>query len=322
MASTVLRKMLPRRLKSLIRRTIRSEVEAHLATIPRDAPVDKEAVLRDVEASLRAKGFAEVLMPNRMGSSSYVLPKVPETTPGHCCFHESSPLPIPPKDLWVGYGANVEAFLALGRDHIGAMRRIIAETGGSVESAGRILDFGCATGRMIRWLHDLSDTCEIWGTDINSLWVTWCKQYLNPPFHFAASPTVPHLPFEDRYFGLIYAGSVFTHIDDLADAWFLELRRILRPGGRLYITVHDQVTIEKAEEWPDDNWLLRFLHSCPEYASYRRSNFGMFAVGRGMFSQVFYDVDYLTRKLGPFFKTLDVSVGAHGHQTAILFERL
>jgi SAM-dependent methyltransferase len=322
MASTVLRKMLPRRVKSLIRRTIRSEVEAHLAALPCDASIDKEVVLRDVESSLRAKGFAEVFLPNRTGSSSYMLPKVPETTPEHCCFHESSPLPIPPKDLWIGYGDSVETFLAGGRVHIEAMRRIIAETGGSVESAGRILDFGCATGRMIRWLHDLSDSCEIWGTDINSLWLHWCKQYLSPPFHFAVSPTVPHLPFEDRYFGLIYAGSVFTHIDDLADAWFLELRRILRPGGRLFITVHDQVTIEKAEEWSDDHWLLRFLHSCPEYAAYSRSNFGMFTVGRGMFSQVFYDVDYLTRKLGPFFKTLDVSVGAHGHQTAILFERL
>ena len=46
----------------------------------------------------------------------------------------------------------------------------------------------------------------------------------------------------------------------------------------------------------------------------------MFTVGRGMFSQVFYDVDYLTRKLGPFFTCSMSSVGAYGHQTAILFE--
>jgi ubiquinone/menaquinone biosynthesis C-methylase UbiE len=43
-----------------------------------------------------------------------------------------------------------------------------------------------------------------------------------------------------QYFDLIYCGSVFTHIDDLADAWLLELRRITRPGGRIYVTVHDK----------------------------------------------------------------------------------
>lgn len=29
------------------------------------------------------------------------------------------------------------------------------------------------------------------------------------------------LKFADGYFDVIYGGSVFTHIDDLADAWFL-----------------------------------------------------------------------------------------------------
>jgi ubiquinone/menaquinone biosynthesis C-methylase UbiE len=44
---------------------------------------------------------------------------------------------------------------------------------------------------------------------------------------------LPHLPFEDRSFDVVYAGSVFTHIDDLAQTWFLELRRVLHAGGML-----------------------------------------------------------------------------------------
>ncbi len=55
---------------------------------------------------------------------------------------------------------------------------------------------------------------------------------------------------------------------------------------------------------------------------YARSDFGMFTIGRALDSQVFYDVDYLSRKLSPFFRTLSVGIAAHGHQTAIVLERL
>ena len=94
---------------------------------------------------------------------------------------------------------------------------------------------------MIRWLADLAQECQIWASKIDARQSLWCQENLSPPFNFATVTTAPHLPFEDRYFDLIYCGSVFTHIDhDLADAWLLELKRIIRPGGRVYITVHDK----------------------------------------------------------------------------------
>ena len=251
MPTTMLRKVLPKRLKAFIKEAIRREVETYLTLIPRDAGIDLETIRRDVETGLRDRGYVEAIWPHQPGSRCYMIPKTPERTPEKCLHHESSSLPIPPKDLWLGYGQTAEEFLASGEENIRAMREMLERTGAPIESAGRIMEFGCATGRMIRWLHDLSDSCEIWGTDISSGWITWCKQYLSPPFHFATTTTSPHLPFEDRYFGLIYAGSVFTHIDDLADAWFMELRRVLRPGGRLYITVHDQDTIAKLQKSPD-----------------------------------------------------------------------
>jgi SAM-dependent methyltransferase len=61
---------------------------------------------------------------------------------------------------------------------------------------------------------------------------------------FATGTTAPHVPFEDRTFDLIYCGSVFTHISELAEAWLLELRRILRPGGYVYVTIHTRHTID------------------------------------------------------------------------------
>jgi SAM-dependent methyltransferase len=49
----------------------------------------------------------------------------------------------------------------------------------------------------------------------------------------------PPLPFEDASFDLVYSISVFTHLDEeMQDAWLNELKRVLRPGGILIITVH------------------------------------------------------------------------------------
>ena len=67
---------------------------------------------------------------------------------------------------------------------------------------------------------------------------------LTPEFHFITNTTEPHLPFEDKHFDLVYCGSVFTHIMDLPDAWFLELRRVVKRGGLLYITVNDKHSAE------------------------------------------------------------------------------
>ena len=79
-----------------------------------------------------------------------------------------------------------------------------------------------------------ASTAEFWGADISAEHILWANRHLRPPFRFVTThdPAAP-LPFGDGSFQMIYAGSVFTHIADLADAWLLELRRVLAPGGRM-----------------------------------------------------------------------------------------
>ncbi len=83
---------------------------------------------------------------------------------------------------------------------------------------------------MLRWFPG-GDGTERWGCDIKGETIAWCQQHPSPPMHFVTTTTLPHLPFEDKYFDFVYCGSVFTHIIDLPDAWFLELRREIRPAG-------------------------------------------------------------------------------------------
>lgn len=230
-------------------------------------------------------------------------------------------LPIPPKDLWLGYGKTNEEYL-WGKLQIKKMLEIVEASDFIFSKGDRILDFGCGAGRMIRWLKPLSDMCEIWGTDISSEHIYWANQYLKPPFNFATTTTIPHLPFEDRYFSLIYAGSVFTHIDDLADAWLLEMRRILKPDGRLYITLHDYNSILQLETLDvyKDMWLRKFMNNSKLFTD-NKENFGMIVNGRGPASQVFYDKDYFTKSVNTIFDVLSVNNGAYGFQTGYLLRR-
>jgi ubiquinone/menaquinone biosynthesis C-methylase UbiE len=261
--------------------------------------------------------FCPTFVPYMPEASCYLLPKARAgVSPG-------APRPVPPRETWISqkYGTSADEYLASGRRDTQEMLDIVNRAGVSLEGLGHILEFGCGDGRMIRWLEHLAGDREIWGTDVDAGRIVWCKQHLGPPFRFLTTTTVPHLPFEDRYFGFIYAGSVFTHIDDLADTWIAELRRILRPGGKLFITVHLKNDVALLDEKYPHSGLAKLLHSYPEYDRFIRSDFDMFTIGRSSGSYVFYDIDYLRKGLEPLFRILSVTEGVRLYQNALLLER-
>jgi ubiquinone/menaquinone biosynthesis C-methylase UbiE len=237
-----------------------------------------------------------------------------------------SGLPVPPESLWAGYGKTEEAFLNSGKHDIETIMELVNPDDSFIHKANRILDFGCASGRMIRWLADLGEGYEIWGVDVSALHIAWCQENLSPPFNFATVTTAPHLPFEDKYFDLIYCGSVFTHIDDLADAWLLELKRIMRIGGRLYVTVHDKHTVDLVinhlDRVPYAENFRRLLMTFDKHIDFQRSNYYMFTMFPGKpESQVFYDIDYLRQHWGRILNIISVTPEAYGYQTALVMEK-
>ena len=131
---------------------------------------------------------------------------------------------------------------------------------------------------------------------------------------------MPHLPFEDRYFDLIYCGSVFTHIDDLTDAWLLELRRVLSPQGRLYLTIHDRHTMALFDGPLKDSYGAKYFKSQDFYNTMKDSS-AMLVLGRDTLSQVFYDGDYFCRYLSQIYDILSVTEEAYSYQTAIVVSR-
>jgi ubiquinone/menaquinone biosynthesis C-methylase UbiE len=302
-------------LKSFVKRVLRRPANMVVASSS-NLPYKVKDALRTLvieEPALAAK-----FLPYQGGTLGYALEPITEPmTTGH------KGLPVPPMNIWQGYGNSIEQFLTGARIHCKTMRDILNQSDFPIEAGYRILDFGCGAGRMIRTFDDVAEQCEIWGVDINAEHIIWCQKNLSPPFHFATTTTFPHLPFEDRYFDFIYCGSVFSHVSDLADAWLLELRRVTRPNARIYITVQDKNTIKLYEENPQRNPVVyNMLKEYEKTTDITEKTFDVLTLRNGpILTMVFYDIDYLRQRWARLFRILSVTPEAYGPQTAVLLER-
>ncbi|HEX8149391.1 MAG TPA: class I SAM-dependent methyltransferase [Pyrinomonadaceae bacterium] len=231
--------------------------------------------------------------------------------------------PTPPPGLMVHayLNADPEAYLEAGRSHVGRMLEIL----GGLPVEPKVLDFGCGDGMMLRHMEPRGGG-ESWGVDINGDLTLWCQQNLTPPFKFLTTTSFPHLPFEDNYFDLIYSFSVFTHICDLADAWLLELRRVLKPGGRLYLTVHDGRTVQLLTADDSPHTLSEQLaeaglpfHEGFAFFTLNRTPGGSIEDSRP--AQVFYDAEYLRRHWGNYMEVERIVEEAYGYQSAVVLRK-
>jgi len=145
---------------------------------------------------------------------------------------------VPPARLMIQVAGRTspEEFLAGGaaaRDVIGAA---LARDGVAVGRLGALLDFGVGCGRVARHWSDAGG--EVHGCDYNPVLVEWCRRNL-PHVRTAVNRLEPPLPYADARFDLVYAWSIFTHLDEPRQhAWIAELRRVTRPGGHVLFTTH------------------------------------------------------------------------------------
>jgi SAM-dependent methyltransferase len=110
-----------------------------------------------------------------------------------------------------------------------------------------VLDFGCGSGRLLRWLLPHVDAgATLTGCDIHEPSVRWLREQYPSAVRLYASDVEPPLPEPDGTFDLVCAISVFTHVTGWAD-WLLELRRVLKPGGLLVASVLGRASWENGE---------------------------------------------------------------------------
>jgi SAM-dependent methyltransferase len=151
--------------------------------------------------------------------------------------------PLPPRRLMVRVAGTSDAdwFLRGGRAGYDAIAAHVP-----LDELESVLDFGCGCGRVTRWWNDFDGLVA--GSDVSRSAIEWCRT--NLPFaRFEQNALAPPLMFDDESFDLVYALSVFTHLTaDLQLAWRDEVRRVLRPGGRLLLTTHGRSYVPRLGE--------------------------------------------------------------------------
>ena len=163
--------------------------------------------------------------------------------PQHLALRVSTRLsgqpPLPPGNLifFVTGNENPQWFLNSGRSASQAIREILAKHDLKIEQFSSVLDFGCGVGRIMR--HWTTTRGPSWhGTDYNPQLIEWCRENLKFA-QFNVNTLSGKLPYEDHSFEFIYAYSVFTHLNEtLQFFWINELSRVLKPGGYIYFTTH------------------------------------------------------------------------------------
>ena len=144
---------------------------------------------------------------------------------------------------WVDVADNfrgLESFFHRNRRWV--VRRLVRRYNGGEP----MLDAGCGTGLNLQSLPAGST-----GIDINPRNVDRIRKRL--PQQTAVLGDIEHMPFDDETFGTAICTEVLEHVPH-PDAALREIRRVLKPGGRLIGSVPARSAI----------WKLRFLSStCP-----------------------------------------------------------
>lgn len=93
-----------------------------------------------------------------------------------------------------------------------------------------LLDFGCGDGRYSSIISKHFNNINLFGVDIDSSLIEYCNKNIKGSFN--VNKIDPPLDFNENFFDLIIAYSVFTHLKmPKIEYWFKEFNRVLKVGG-------------------------------------------------------------------------------------------
>jgi ubiquinone/menaquinone biosynthesis C-methylase UbiE len=184
----------------------------------------------------------------------------------------------------------------------------------------KYLDFGCASGRVIRHFAHQSNIKDIWGCDINEQYITWMMKNFPRNVKPIHTTTIPNIPIEDNYFDLITVFSVFTHISFFETTLICELRRVMKTGSIAIVTLQMENSFESWQKrckspHPGDygKWILKnneeFVSTSlkdkvvcigPERTPYN--------------SLIHHSTDYVYKTFGRYFEILEIIPYFHGEK--------
>ena len=227
-------------------------------------------------------------------------------------------LPVPPPHL-MEYQEPVEKHLNSGRTMASIIRKALADNSIELSTCSKVLEFGCSNSRVLRHFEDLATEQSYWGCDINANTIIWNIENLSPPFNYFVSTTSPSLPICDRSFDFVFACSVFTHMDDMFFSWLLELKRIVKKDGHLFLTFLNEPSIQFGLENPNYPVGKQIAQNRDLIDGLMEGKFNIVVVHRDSDSMTYIRQDFLCKHLTTLFDIVAIVEGTMaGHQTGFL----
>lgn len=223
-------------------------------------------------------------------------------------------LPPAPLRYRIHGSPELDSFLAVGRQCSQAIMATLKKHGVDMDSVHDVLDFGCGCGRTLIWFTPQSGRTRFHGTDIDGEAIGWAAENLKA-FSFGVNSPLPPLGYGPGAFDLVYAISVFTHLDEEYQfKWLEELNRVCRPGGMVLLTVHGRRTHGAlppvyAEKVRQDGFLYITTNITKD-------------IFPDWYQSTYHTEEYVRRNYDRYFDVLDyVETAMGGHQDLVVLRK-
>ncbi len=140
-------------------------------------------------------------------------------------------------------------YFRTGAQLMDVLRQLVEWKFGSFANAGTLLDFASGYGRLTRFLLQEMPAGRVWVSDIQAEAVLFQeKEFGVNGFVSATDPA--NLNCAEK-FDCIFVASLFSHLPEATFVpWLRKLYSLLKPGGLLAFSVHDESLLDSSRKMP------------------------------------------------------------------------
>lgn len=192
--------------------------------------------------------------------------------------------------------------------------------GNNFFNEGPVFDWGCGSGRVLRYFMHNNEHVEVWGGDVDKDNLSWCVESF-PDAKLLALPLEPPTQLPSDFFKFVFGISVFTHLrEETQIEWLKELYRITAPGGSLIMSIRGDCSLGLGQNPKLDEWVEK------------REEHGYLNVGvdsrineqlddKSYYVNCLQSKDYIRRVWSKYFEVVDIINAGGIHQDFVLLRK-